>query len=65
MLMSVGPSISCFFRALVDSSIIVESELEDDPLDTHDGDHSVKDEPSEEDSLTLLSKNAHTALIDR
>ena len=61
MLKSVGPSISCSFRALVDSSIIVESELDDDPLDTRDGDHSDKDEPSEEDSSTLLSKNTHTA----
>jgi len=43
----------------VDSSIIVESELGDDPWDARDGDQSVKDEPSEE-SPKLLSSHTHT-----
>ena len=45
-----------FYWALVDSSIIIDTELADDPLDAGDGDQWDKDEPSEEDS-TLLSKH--------
>lgn len=48
---------------MVDSSNIVESELDDDPSDVRDGDHSDKDEASEEDSSTQLSNNADTALF--
>lgn len=63
MLLSGGPSISCLFRALVDSSIIVVSEPDDDPSDAGDGDNSNGDGASEEDPATLLSNNTDS-LID-
>lgn len=63
VLLSGGPSINCLFRALVDSSIIVVSEPDDDPPDAGDGDNSNEDVWSEEDPATLLSNNTDS-LID-
>ena len=52
------------FRALVDSSISVESEPDDDPWDARDGDgdQSDKDEPSE-NSSALLPKKTHSLAL--
>lgn len=63
-LLSRGPSTSCLFRALVDSSISVESEPDDDPWDARDGDgdQSDKDEPSE-NSSALLPKKTHSLAL--
>lgn len=61
MLLSGGPSTNCLFRAFVDSSITVELEP-DDPWDAGDGDHSDKDEPSE-DSSALLPKTTHSLAL--
>lgn len=67
MLLSRGPSTSCLFRALVDSSISVESEPDDDPWDARDGDgdgdQSDKDEPSENSTSALLPKKTHSLAL--